>query len=248
MTRRPIRREGFLDRCLLRALARLARRRVLLIRGIENLRTQNDPFILALNHNSYSEAVLVPAMLILHRGGQLIHFLADWNYRLIPGVGLIYHRAQTITVTRKSARPKFFNVFKPLHLHRLSAFERSRAHLIAGRSVGVFPEGKINRHPRWLLAGRRGAARLSLETGTPVVPAGIRYPGVKPGRLVADGDAMEVHIGAPLFPPTIQAGGWAPLRDVNAWHATVMNAIAQLSGKTWIPQRRELEPWLSTTA
>ena len=68
----------------------------------------------------------MPALLILHRGGQLIHFLADWNYRLIPGVGLIYRRAQTITVTRKSARPKFLNVLKPLYLHPLSAFERSR--------------------------------------------------------------------------------------------------------------------------
>src|SRR5262249_11648955 len=156
--------------------------------GIEHLRTQHDPFILALNHSSYNEAVLVPALLILHRGGQLIHFLADWNYRLIPGVGLIYRRAETITVTRKSARPKILNVLKPLYLHPLSAFERSRQHLVAGRSIGVFPEGKINRHPRWLLAGRRGAARLSLETGAPVVPAGIRYPRVRPGRLIADGD------------------------------------------------------------
>ena len=41
---------------------------------------------------------------MLHRGGRLIHFLADWNFRLIPGIGLMYRRAETITVTHLRQR------------------------------------------------------------------------------------------------------------------------------------------------
>ena len=57
----------------------------------------------------------MPALLLLHRGGRLVHFLADWNFRLIPGVGFIYARAQVVTVTRKSAKPRFLNILKPLY-------------------------------------------------------------------------------------------------------------------------------------
>jgi 1-acyl-sn-glycerol-3-phosphate acyltransferase len=45
--------------------------------------------------------------------------------------------------------------------------------LQAGALLGIFPEGKINDTPDTMLAGRRGAARLALETGAPIVPMGI---------------------------------------------------------------------------
>ncbi|HLL28800.1 MAG TPA: lysophospholipid acyltransferase family protein [Xanthobacteraceae bacterium] len=215
---------------LLRGLSLIARRKVLAIRGLENIR--RDPFILALNHSTRTESVLVPALLFLYRGGRIIHFLADWNFRLIPGVGPIYDRAETITVTRKPARPRLFNLLKPLYRQRLTALERARAQLSAERSVAFFPEGAVNRDPQRLLAGRRGAARLSLETGVPVVPAGIRFPRAGAGELIGDLAAMEVEIGTPLFPPAI-ASAWAPLADVRAWHAVIMNEISRLAGKRW---------------
>jgi 1-acyl-sn-glycerol-3-phosphate acyltransferase len=224
---------------ILRGLALLARRKVLSIGGLEHVRPLRDPFILALNHSTRTEALLVPALLFLHRGGRLIHFLADWNYRLIPGIGSVYRRAETVTVMRKPARPRILNVLKPLYRHRLPAFERARLLLASGRSVGVFPEGTVNRDSRRLLAGRRGAARLSLETGAPVVPVGIRFPGVEPGRPIDDRAVMEIRIGAPLFPPHASAAreSWAPLAEVRAWHAIVMNEIGRLAGKLWTP------PW-----
>jgi 1-acyl-sn-glycerol-3-phosphate acyltransferase len=188
-----------------------------------------DPFILALNHSSRGEALLVPALLTLYRHGRLIHFLADWNFRLIPGIGLIYRRAETITVTRKPARPRLLNVLKPLYARETSALARARAHLEAGRSVGVFPEGTVNRDPRQLLRGDRGAARLSLQTGVPVVPAGIRFRAA--GGTPAH-SAMEVMIGAPLAPPRPK-NDRPPLADVRAWHARVMSEIGVLCGKDW---------------
>src|SRR5262249_35545949 len=151
------------------------------------------------------EAVLVPALLCLLRGGRPIHFLADWNYRLIPGIGLIYRRAETVTVTRKSARPPILNVFKRDYLHPSSPLDRARAQLLHGRSVGFFPEGAVNRDPLRLLPGRHGAARLSLETGAPVIPVGIRFPAAPANAPIARRALMQVHIGAPLAPPPSSA-------------------------------------------
>lgn len=223
---------GLGDRLVLRSVALVASRRVVAIHGLQNIRPATDPFILAANHSSRRESLLVPALLLLHRGGRLVHFLADWNFRLIPGVGFLYARAQVVTVTRKAARPRFLNLLKPLYEHAEPTLERARAHLAAGRAIGIFPEGQVNRDPTRLLRGRRGTARLSLETGVPVVPMGIRFPGSDPARALPLNAAMEIHIGQPLVPP----GAAQPLASrlsVSAWHATIMTEIARLCGKTW---------------
>src|SRR5262245_22372084 len=169
------------DRLMLRALALFARRQIVAVHGLQHVRAAADPFILAANHSTCCESLLVPAALFLQRGGRIMHFLADWNFRLIPGVGYVYSRAQVVTVTRKPARPRILNLLKPLYTDAVPPLERARRHLVAGRSIGIFPEGQINRDPDRLLRGRRGTARLSLETSAPVVPVGIRFPGVEPG-------------------------------------------------------------------
>lgn len=158
---RPMPVVGLGDRALLRGLALLGRTHVRVHSGLEHVDPGNDPFILVLNHSTRREALLVPAVLMLHRGGRLIHLMADWNFRLIPGIGLVYRRAETITVTRKSARPAFLNVLKPLYREKLTVLERARAHLLAGKSVGIFPEGRVNCDPDRLLKGRTAYGRLN---------------------------------------------------------------------------------------
>ncbi|MBK5957472.1 hypothetical protein CCR97_04505 [Rhodoplanes elegans] len=225
--------DGFADRCLVRAMALAARGRVLAVSGLQNVRAGYDPFILALNHSTRTEALLVPAVLTLHRGGRLIHFMADWNFRLIPGIGLLYRRSGALTVTAKPARPRVLDVLRPLYRSPGSVLDEARACLRRGRSVGIFVEGTVNRDPERLLPGRRSAALLSLETGVPIVPVGIRFPHAPPGRPIGDRDAMEVRIGPPLLPrERLDHPSPAALR---AWHATVMGEIARLSGKHWSP-------------
>src|SRR5262245_58365865 len=223
---------GLGDRLLLRAIGLLARCHIVSIHGLQHIGPACDPFILAANHGTRRESLLIPALLLLQRGGRRLHFLADWNFRLIPAVGLIYSRAQVVTVPGKSAKPRALNLFMPLYRPALRPFEQARAHLLAGRSIGIFPEGKVNRDPDRLLRGRRGAARLSIETGTPVVPMGIRFPTVERGQPIPGHAAMELHIGAPLVPPG-SAQEEASLAAVTDWHATIMTAIARQSGKTW---------------
>ena len=233
--RRPLPFMGVGDRVLIRAIALLARSQVRAVFGLENVLPARDPFILAISHNTRREAAFVPTVLIFHRGGRLIHIWSDWVFRLIPGVGLVLRRAGTIVVTGKPARVKVLNRFKRFYLQPLPAMERARAHLLAGRSVGVFPEGAISRNPRRLLPGRLGTARLSLETGVPIVPVGIRFPAADLDRPIPENAAMEVHIGPALKPPAL-AGAKPPTAAVRAWHATMMTEIARLSGKTWRPR------------
>ncbi len=220
---------GFGDSLLLRASALLARRQVRAIHGLHRIAAIHDPFILALNHSTRREALLVPALLFLHREGRLIHFLSDWNNHLYPGVGLLFSRAGAITVVRKPARPAFLNVLMPLFRNRLLATERARRHLLAGRSVGIFPEGTVNRDPCGLLPARPGMARLALETGIPIIPAGIRFPLTPPGEAPDEHAVMEVHIGAPIRP----SGPARPaaIEASRALGATVMAEIGRLSGK-----------------
>jgi len=82
------------DRLMLRALAPLSSRQIAAIRGLQHVRAASDPFILVANHSSRRESVLVPAILFLHRGGRRIHFLADWNFKLIPASPLSMRAAK----------------------------------------------------------------------------------------------------------------------------------------------------------
>jgi 1-acyl-sn-glycerol-3-phosphate acyltransferase len=220
------------DRFVFRIIMLAARRQVVAISGIEHIQVAH-PFILALNHSTRREAVVVPAALIFHRGGNLIHFWSDWVFRLIPGIGMILRRSGTICVPTKRSRYRLLNLFKPLFAQREPAFRQARTLLASRRSIGVFPEGTVNRDPSRLLPGRFGAARLSLETGVPIIPAGIRFPEVgEGGERVPERAAIEIRIGAPLAPPRC-ANGRPTFAEVRAWHATVMGEIARLSGKTW---------------
>lgn len=221
------------DRALLRLAATLAQGQVRDILGWERVLPEHDPFILVANHGSRREALYLTAALMLARGGRPVHFLADWNFRLIPGVGYLYRRSGAITVTRKDARPRLLNRLKPRYLDATGPLEQARARLQAGAPIALFPEGTVNRHPGRLLRGRYGAARLSLETGVPILPVGIRFLGEPlAGRRADSASSMEIRIGAPCPPPPC-APGPAPIAAVRLWHERVMTEIAVLCGKAW---------------
>ena len=67
-----------------------------------------------------------------------------------------------------------------------------------GISVGIFPEGGLNRNTRKLNRGRLGIGEIILETGVPVVPVGVDFPvRRKYGKLPVLG-RLEITIGKPL--------------------------------------------------
>ena len=216
-----------------RALAALGQLWLKEANGWEHILPVHDPFILAPNHASRAEALLLPALLALHRGGRQVHFLADWNFLMWPLVGSLIRMNEPVIITRKSARPRFLNVLKPWYQTAESPFQSARRRLQEGQSLGIFPEGTVNEQRNNLLRGQSGVARLSLETGVPVIPVGLQ-----PSRSGGSGSGFEsmiLRIGRPLRPVGDFIGHRAPGGAVREWHQQTMQAIANLSGKTWHP-------------
>ncbi|MDQ3067927.1 MAG: 1-acyl-sn-glycerol-3-phosphate acyltransferase [Actinomycetota bacterium] len=75
-----------------------------------------------------------------------------------------------------------------------SAMSRAAALLQAGAVIGIFPQGTSKQLPGRVF--HRGAARLALVTGAPLVP--VRLVGTRglprPGRR-----RTEVHVGEPIY-------------------------------------------------
>lgn len=220
-------------RLLCRSLLTLFHGHVRSITGLEHILPEADPFLLVLNHSQRPEAILVPAWLCFHRGGRMVHFMADWNFLLIPGIGGIIQAHDPIVVTRKAARPAFLNRFKSRYTGELPPFEEAARRLRQGRSIGVFPEGTTNRHPTELLRGYHGAAQLAVETGVRVIPGGIRFGSPSTGRPISDRAAFSIEFGAPLPRTTSRNNLETTADQVRHVHHEIMTAISTLSGKRW---------------
>lgn len=233
MWRRPLPHlaKDHLTRFLTRLALHLYRGHFLEVIGAERLKPEHDPYIVVLNHSQRSEAILIPGLFFFLRDGKRVHFMADWNFCLFPPVAILYRCAQVITLVRKPAKPKFLNVFKPLFTDKLPAFERAKLRLAEGAPVGIFPEGTVNRNPQELLKGFYGAAQLSLETGVPLLPVGVRFPTNPAGEPIRESSPQVIEIGEPLVPEK-KLSNPSP-DEVRAWHARMMSEIARLSGKQW---------------
>ena len=225
------------DRILIRNLVRAARRYVVSVSGIEHVSQGHDPFVLAANHATKPEAIYLPALLILLRRGHLVHFMGDWNFRLFPGINLLYRRFGVITVSHKPCPNRALNRLKPLYADPLGPFRRARKVLGEGRPIGIFPEGVVNRADH-LLSGHPGAALLSLRSGAPVVPVGI-IP--VPDANDRGRPGIAIRIGEPMDPRA--AGHTTSTRAaIVEWHAVIMTRIAELSGRSWSPDAEDLPP------
>jgi 1-acyl-sn-glycerol-3-phosphate acyltransferase len=218
-----------------RVLMGVFRRRFLTVEGLEHVTQARDPFILALNHSQRPEALLVPAFLAFAREGRMVHFFTDWLVLLYPLLARVVLLHGPIIVTRKQARPAWLNRFRKRYENPVAPFDQAAALLAQGRSVGIFPEGTMNRDRSRLLRGFSGAAQLSLATGMSVVPAGIRFPRGDGAGPVRDGEPFSLHFGPPLRPPVRTHGAEPQVAEIRDWHAQIMQAISRLSGKQWTP-------------
>lgn len=215
------------------------RRRIVAVEGSERLATAPDPFILIANHSQRPEAVLMPVLAVVLRGGKRVRFLSDWMFQLMPVVGIVLRRSRVITLTHKPARPRILNLLRPLWHDPVPALVRARKALEAGDTIGVFPEGTVNRDPHKLLRGNPGAAKLSLETARPVVIVGIRFPSHAGDGPITDNLPFSLHVGEPLRPPPCSRPGHPTPSEIREWHATMMRELARLSGKTWTASTKD---------
>lgn len=204
---------------------------VIRIEGADGLAHSTSPVIFVANHTTRLEALVLPALLMGLRQGRPVHFLADWNFLLVPGLALVLRLGQTIPVNRKPAKPAWLNRLRPVLCPARTAHELALERLEAGAAVGIFPEGTATGFPDRLLRGLTGAARLSLAAGAPVIPIGIRHRRQPGQRRVTNFAPMSLHVGSPLVPSS--NGVPADHAAIREWHGEIMTALATLSAKTW---------------
>jgi 1-acyl-sn-glycerol-3-phosphate acyltransferase len=117
------------------------------------------------------------------------------------------------------------------------ALETARMILVEGGVLALFPEGTRHKDPDTLSSPRRGAGRLAIETGAPIVPCALsgteKMP--KPGRVRI---AFAPAIPAAHIEATPEAAGdlienqvWPEVeREFNALRGIVVAAAVTAAG------------------
>lgn len=143
----------------IRWIVRILRAPVMLVtrrdwRGAENL--PDGGFVLAANHVSHTDPLLLGHFLVDH--GIPPRFLAKASLFRVPVLGRLVRAAGQIPVERGSDSAA-------------AALQAAVSSVEQGHAVVIYPEGTITRDPQlWPMAGRSGAARVSLTTACPVIP------------------------------------------------------------------------------
>ena len=111
--------------------------------------------VVAANHPSYLDPILLSLQV-----ARPIRFMAWEALFKVPLLGAVIHALGAFPVDTRRGMGR-------------QAYERARDLVKEGEVVGIFPEGKRSR-TGWMESSlREGAARLALETGSPLVPATI---------------------------------------------------------------------------
>lgn len=204
-----------LSRCILLPAVKVAW--PALVEGLGNV-PGRGPAIIAPNHISVLDSVfLVP---ILPRRIAFIgkaEYLDSWKTRyFFQGMG-------SIAVDRSGAGAGD------------AALDTAAKVLEGGNLFGIFPEGTRTRDG-YLHRGKTGAARLSVRTGAPVIPVGIRGTDLiqPPGaRAPRPGRRWEIRFGEPIYPDRYGD----PEKDPTALRTMtdeIMFEIAELSGQRYV--------------
>jgi 1-acyl-sn-glycerol-3-phosphate acyltransferase len=127
--------------------------------GLENV-PRTGPLILASNHQSFIDSVLIPAVT-----PRPVNFLAKSDY--FEGRGV-----------KGRLVKEWFVTFGAMPVDRedskaaLASLDTALGVLSEGGAFGIYPEGTRSRDGR-LYRGRTGVAQLALTSGAPIVPVGL---------------------------------------------------------------------------
>ena len=174
-----IRAIAFATRAICRSWTRIR------IEGDPDAIPREGPVILAANHISNADAVLIGSFL-MPRLGRRIHWLGKKEMFDWPVVGFIARNGGVVPVDRAAAD--------------VEAFRVARRILDAGNVLMVFPEG--TRSPTGeLQPPKDGLAMLALRTDATIVPIGISntdriWPKGRP--IPTPGKHATMRIGAPF--------------------------------------------------
>jgi len=123
------------------------------VSGIENL--PQGPKIIAANHPNVTDAIHLPFVLKEH-----FYTLMQGDLFSIPVLGRLFTGSGQIPIYRNKG---------------YLAIQKASELLALGKTVLIFPEGRLNPENQ-LLRGGSGTVRMSLMSGAPIVPLGIYLP------------------------------------------------------------------------
>jgi 1-acyl-sn-glycerol-3-phosphate acyltransferase len=156
--------------------------------GAEHLPAEGG-FVVSVNHISHTDPVAFAHF--LYDNGHPPYFLAKEGLFRAPVIGRIIEGAGQIPVFRDSN-------------DAVKAFSAAVDAVREGKCVAVYPEGTLTRDPGlWPMTGKTGAARISLETGCPVIPVAqwgpqqLLPPYTKRPKLIPR-PTMHVVAGSPV--------------------------------------------------
>jgi 1-acyl-sn-glycerol-3-phosphate acyltransferase len=188
------------------------------VTGRENV-PETGPFILASNHLSFIDSMVIPLM-----APRKVGYLAKAEYFTTPGIGGWLTKT---LFTALGALP----VHRGTHRAAQEALDTAMVVLNEGGGFGVYPEGTRSKDGK-LARGKTGVAWLALTADCPVVPVGITGTDrIQPvGATWPRPHRCSVTFGAPMTFPEHrgQAGNNRARREVTD---RIMEAIAELSGQ-----------------
>ncbi len=168
---------------------------------------ESGPVILAPNHMSYLDPVLVGISV-----SRRVHFMAKKELFRNPFMGWLLRAVQAYPVTRERVDP--------------STLKRTLSFLAAGRVVLMFPEGTRG-DGRALRPAKSGIGVVAARSGATVIP--VFHWGAE--RVLSRGSRrvrrvpLRVRFGPPLTFPT---GGRPDREALEAFCLELMEAIAAL--------------------
>ncbi|MEV1145904.1 lysophospholipid acyltransferase family protein [Micromonospora sp. NPDC049799] len=180
------------------------------------------PVILASNHLSFSDSIFTP--LIVPRK---VTFVAKAEYFTGKGIKgwltkMFFVGTGTIPVDRSGGRAA------------RAALDTQLTILRAGGVAGIYPEGTRSPDGR-LYRGKTGVARLTLESGAPVVPVVmLNLDEIQPpGKLIPKVQRVRIRFGPPL--DFSRYAGMSGDRFVErAVTDEIMYELMELSGREYV--------------
>lgn len=152
--------------------------------GLENI-DRSKPYIYIFNHRSFVDAPAIPLTV-----PQEVRAIGKKELSKIPVFGTVVGKL-AVWVDRSNAESRRISVAKLI------------AYLSQGISTVVAPEGTRNDSSETLLPFQKGAFRLSIETGIPILPMAIIGADkiMKRGSLLLSPGKVDVYFSSPMTPP-----------------------------------------------
>lgn len=158
------------------------------VHGREHIEPQK-PYIYIFNHRSFIDAPVIP--MAIH---QEVRAIGKKELSKIPLFGFIVSRV-AVWVDRQNSESRKASVEKLLQI------------LNQGISVVVAPEGTRNDTNQTLLPFQKGAFRISVETGVPILPMAVIGADhiMRRGSMRMRPGKVRVYFSAPIEPKPYQA-------------------------------------------